>query len=237
MSAVKIGVTAHINKVTEYDVPGYEKIVVNDDYPRSVFEAGAVPMILYPNWDLKFVREQLSAVDGLLLTGGDDLDPALYGEEPEKVKELNPFRDYFEWELVRLAHEMKKPIFGICRGLQLLNVYFGGTLWQDLEGQAKIKHVQDSCPDYPIHSVDIVPGSFLEKATGRTTIRVNSYHHQAVRAVAPGFEVAAKAKDGIIEAIERKGEVFCAAVQWHPELLSRHREEAKNIFKYFISRI
>lgn len=161
-------------------------------------------------------------LDGLILQGGNDLAPASYGESPLKPEwEGDKVRDRYEMELVQAFIDAGKPVFGICRGLQLLNVKFGGTLYQDIatERPSARQHVDRARYEELHHEVDLVEGSHLAQLyPGRTHARVNSIHHQGIKDLAPGFEVEARCpEDGMIEAIRRPGPTYVAGVQWHPE--------------------
>ena len=177
-------------------------------YMRALEACLAVPVMLPLTQDPNELRYFIRECDGLLFPGGQDVDPALYGEaiRPE-CGELCPARDGMEAALLDAALRLNKPVLGICRGLQFLNVHTGGTLYQDVAG-----HDQDG-GDAP-HNVALAPGSFLAGAYGAQEVRTNTFHHQAADAVAPGFAVTARAADGVIEGIER-GRII--GVQWHPE--------------------
>ena len=176
----------------------------------------------------------LASCGGVLLTGGADVDPLAYGERERHHRvEVAPERDAFELALTRAALERDVPIFAICRGAQVLNVAAGGSLIQDIPSQLRtpIDHSVETPIDALTHDVSIVPGTALASllahdiaaaqdvrdATTRPSLPVNSRHHQAVKTVAPGFVVSARAPDGVVEAIERPGARFCLGVQWHPE--------------------
>lgn len=197
------------------------RFYVNEPYVRAVEAAGGVPILLPPVARLTEAGAAalLGRIDGLLLPGGYDLDPVHYGEEPLPGQgRIEPLCDALELALVRRALRERLPILGICRGSQALNVAAGGTLYQDIASQrpAGLLHRQAAPVWYPTHRVQVEPGTRLA-ALMEGIERVNTFHHQAVRDVAPGFRVAARASDGLIEAIEAEGEGFALGVQWHPE--------------------
>jgi putative glutamine amidotransferase len=193
------------------------------DYVASLEQAGADVRPLRPEADA--LPAALDACDGVLLTGGADVDPAEYGDKDRHASlELDPVRDRYELALARAALERDVPLFAICRGAQVLNVAAGGTLIQDIPSQAptELTHSFTQPKDATIHDVAVTASSCLSvllaprlDRSGR--IPVNSRHHQSVRAVAPGFVVSATAPDGVVEAIERPDARFCLGVQWHPE--------------------
>lgn len=191
-----------------------------DDYVESVRKAGGEPIVLRNSDDPAKV---VSRLDGLLLTGGLDVDPSLYGEDAHATTNTAPDRDRFEVPLSKVAMAEDLPIFAICRGVQVLNVAAGGSLVQDIPSAVttELKHSVDVPKDHPAHPVAITPGTRLAAALGPQadleTCAVNSRHHQSVARVAPQFVVSAVAPDGVIEAIERPDRTFCLGVQWHPE--------------------
>ena len=208
---------------------------IHEFYAKSVIEAGGLPMLLPITLNDDVINQMIGAIDGLLLTGGPDLDPLLYGEAPHRNLGFVYYdRDAFDMRLVKAAVNANIPILGICRGCQVINVAFGGTLYQDLPSQCEGVHAHslNSDPKTPGHYVDIVQDSLLASIYGETAC-VNSLHHQAVKDVAPDFFVAAKAKDGVIECIQHK-ERFILGVQWHPEWLSRLDDKALKIFEAFV---
>jgi putative glutamine amidotransferase len=191
-----------------------------DDYVESVRRAGGEPLVLRNSDD---PSETLARVDGLLLTGGLDVDPALYGETPHETTEVAPERDRFEIPLTQAALAGDVPLFAICRGVQVLNVAAGGSLVQDIPSAvtSDLNHSIDIPKDHVAHQVHVRPGTRLAEALGPSadldTCPVNSRHHQSVARVAPSFVVSAASPDGVVEAIERPEAAFCVGVQWHPE--------------------
>jgi len=191
-----------------------------DDYVESVKRAGGHPVVLKNSDDASAAVQQ---IDGLLLTGGLDVDPALYGESAHATTETAPDRDRFEIPLSKAAIEMDLPLFAICRGVQVLNVAAGGSLVQDIPSTitTDVNHAIDIPKDHPAHAVKITPRTRLADALGPAadleSCAVNSRHHQSVGRVAESFIVSASSPDGVIEAIERPASAFCVGVQWHPE--------------------
>jgi putative glutamine amidotransferase len=209
------------------------------DYVEAVRRAGGEPRVFDPA--AMAPGEAIAGVAGLLLTGGVDIDPARYGEERHaNVVNVEADRDEFEFELLRVARQSGLPILGVCRGLQVMNVAFGGSLFQDINDQVgtTIEHTVPSPPCHIAHEVWVTKGSLLwtlmqEKMADADTCAVNSRHHQSVKHLAPGFEVTATAPDGVIEAIECSGSSFCLAVQWHPENFWR-TGEFRPLFEGFV---
>ncbi len=189
---------------------------------QGVERAGGWPVLLPPALGPAALRGVLSRLDGVLFSGGGDLDPARYGAPPHPLAEgIDPARDAAELALVRWAVAEARPLFGICRGAQLLNVALGGTLYGDVsEHPGALRHVYPSeTPADRPHPVQVAEGSRLAGLLGLPVLAVNSLHHQAVRAPAPGLRVTARAPDGLIEAVELPEHPFAVAVQWHPESL------------------
>lgn len=202
-------------------------------------QANLLPLII-PMSTPETAKKYISQVDALILAGGADIDPLLYNEEPlAKIGIIEPERDYFEMALIQEALNQKKAILGICRGLQILNVTLGGSLYQDLSYYAdlKINHRQKTPWEFPTHSIRTAQGSILEKALSEKNV-VNSYHHQAVKVLADYFQPIAWSPDGIVEAFESKNnDPYILAMQWHPELLTETRPENQIIFKEFAARM
>ena len=213
--------------------------VVVTDYVQSVFAAGGLPVPI-PTIPEDGDRDAyLDMVDGILFTGGADVDPSRYGEEPlREVNGLMPYRDEYELGLFRKAYERRMPILGICRGNQLINVGLGGTLFQDLHAQVPgaFGHYPVDTPDDELyHSVRVAEGSRLEAILGGGTLRVNSFHHQAVKQLGGHLKVGALSRDGIIESIEADDDRFLLGVQWHPECLTRRYPEFLKLFRSLVA--
>jgi len=212
-----------------------------DDYQQAILHVGGEVRVVEPSMS---VTEALSDVDGLLLTGGEDVDPARYGEIAHPaVTDIDPGRDAFELDLVAEARARQLPILAICRGIQLLNVACGGTLVQDLPSQVA-GGTEHSLSVPPHQSYDLAHEIWIDKDTllarllndrlnGADTCDVNSRHHQALKTLAPGFRASATAPDGIIEAIEDPSSSFCLGVQWHPENFWR-TGEFRSLFEGFL---
>jgi len=208
-----------------------------DDYVESVKRAGGEAIVLSNSDDPSVV---LDRVDGILLTGGLDVDPAFYGETPHPTTEAAPERDRFELPLSKTAVERDVPVLAICRGVQVLNVAAGGTLVQDIPSTvaSDLPHSIDVPKDTIAHDVRVSRGTRLAQALGPATpldaCAVNSRHHQSVGNVAPHFVVSAVSSDGIIEGIERPASSFCVGVQWHPENFWR-TGEFDGLFDAFVA--
>lgn len=231
LTTVEINAKTPIIGVSGFTESG--QCAANMTYIKSVRAAGGVPVVIPVTTDDAQIEAALNAVDGLIMTGGEDFDPLKwYGEEPLRaLGEVVPERDEFDVKLVRAAVAKGIPVLGICRGEQLLAVAFGGSLWQDIPsqvGESFVKHRQGSTTSsYGTHSISIEKGSFLEKATGRTEAAVNSFHHQAVKVLPKGMKVVARSADGIVEGVEREGRLegypdggaLIIGTQFHPECL------------------
>jgi len=204
-------------------VEGRERVTLNTAYVRALDRAGLVPLALPTMLAPERAVAALSGsgVRGLVLTGGEDVEPALYGATPHpRLEDTDPTRDAAELALIAAARERRLPILAICRGIQILNVALGGTLYQDLgsERPGPVTHAGDDSR----HAVRVEPGSLLERTLGTRAATVNSRHHQAIRNLAPGLRAVAWADDGVIEAAEPvdAASPWTLAVQWHPEDLT-----------------
>jgi len=204
------------------------------EYVRAVEKAGGIALLLAPGTPVDAVLER---VDGVLLSGGSDIDPAIYGEAPHPTSQWKRERDDFELALTRGALKRDVPLLAICRGQQVLNVAAGGTLVQDIPTQQP-----QAGPHYPkdverwhiAHDVELLPGTRLREIIGQDVLPVNSFHHQAVKDVAPGLRLAARGRDGVVEAIESGTHRFVVGVQWHPEAMWNREPDHQELFRGFI---
>jgi putative glutamine amidotransferase len=206
-------------------------------YYKAIEDCGGIPMILPLTTDMENLGYFIEECDGFLLTGGQDVDPAMYGEEKsEKCGEICAVRDTMERVILDASLALDKPVFGICRGIQMLNVRLGGTLYQDLpsEHPSDAEHSMKAPFDRTVHEVNIVPGSPLHELLGVETLGVNSCHHQAIRDLADGLDAMAISEDGLVEAVYVPQRSFVMAVQWHPELCYQTSEENRKLFESFI---
>jgi putative glutamine amidotransferase len=216
--------------------------VMNQRYFHAATEAGAVPwMIPLFDQDMATLRAIYERLDGLLIPGGVDINPGEYGEavRPE-CGNLDPARDIVELQLVRWAIADGKPVLGLCRGLQIINVSQGGTMWQDLASQNPAFHKHDYFPtagferDHIAHEVNVVPGTLLSRILECTRCPVNSMHHQGIKTMGANLQASATADDGLIEAIETTQNGFCVGVQWHPEVFEMTDPYTSHLFGAFI---
>ena len=206
-------------------------------YQTMLEKEGACPFILPYTEDQKVLEKLLKLCDGILLTGGHDIDPALYHEDKSsKCGEINHIRDHMDLYLLKRAIELDKSVLGICRGVQLMNVYYGGILYQDLpsEHKSNTEHHMHSPYDRAVHEVSISDKSLLETILGKDKIQVNSYHHQAIKALGAELKIAAISEDNLIEAVFSDKHKFLLGVQWHPEFLYDVDENSKRIVKAFV---
>ncbi|MFL5599998.1 MAG: gamma-glutamyl-gamma-aminobutyrate hydrolase family protein [Gemmatimonadaceae bacterium] len=207
-------------------------------YVTALENAGLVPLIVPPLTSADAASAVLDSVAGLVLTGGEDVDPARYGEQRhEKVRAVNAARDATEAALIQEARARGTPVLAICRGIQMLNVALGGTLVQDIPSQCNtdIVHDEEGPRDSRSHEVSIEPGSLIARAVGTDHLTVNSFHHQSVKRVADGMRVTARSPDGIIEGLEStEDDWWVMAVQWHPEEMNESTEPwDRGLFKAF----
>ena len=216
MSCPRIGISA---VVRHWD--GADRTGVNAAYVQALLNAGGIPLLLSPLLGAALAGPALQGVDGVVLTGGEDVDPTWYGAQPaDQLSPPSRERDLFELALFAAARQRGLPILGICRGIQLINVALGGTLYQDLpsERPGPVEHRPQGPRDARSHRLSLEPGSRAAQALGTTDLAVNSSHHQAIRDLAAGLVATGWTQDGVIEAAETPpGVPWLLAVQWHPE--------------------
>lgn len=214
---------------------------LHEAYIRAVEDAGGVPVLIPATTDADTLHEIVDRLDGLILTGGADIAGEYFGEKTlEGVVDVVPGRDAYDFLLLRLAADRQLPVLGICRGMQVINVAFRGSMWQDLPSQYPgdvLAHNILTPREKPCHTVKMTAGTVLASVLGTAETQVNSRHHQAVKKIAPGFTVAAVSSDGVIEAIEGYPSRRILGVQWHPENMAAEggSEEMKALFHFFIS--
>ena len=211
---------------------------LNQSYFEAIRHFGGIPLLIPVFAEPDEEAFLLSQCDGLLLTGGDDIDPALFGEEVlNDTVSITPERDNAEYRHLDIAVKRDLPIFGICRGIQVLNVYFGGTLYQDIPAQilSPVSHRMEKPFHRTCHDCIVEPDSPLHRLTDVRSFGVNSHHHQAVKNLAPGFVTLGRSEDGIVEAICHPGKPFCWGVQWHPERIWDIEPSSAKLFECFIS--
>jgi putative glutamine amidotransferase len=207
-------------------------------YAKAIEQAGGMPLLLpqAPS-SSDCISQLVHLLDGILFSGGVDVDPIHFGEEPlPALGAIAPERDGFELELARQALNADLTIFAICRGIQILNIAAGGTIYQDLPSQLTktLKHSQEAPRWYATHKAVIKSGTFLARDLQTREIRVNSFHHQAVNRLAPGFRLSATAPDGVIEGIESENHKYVVGVQWHPETMWEKDPQMLKLFKSFV---
>lgn len=225
-----IGITGNYDK---------ETCTLAEGYYQSVLKAGGIPLIIPPFQETDRLCQMLDTIDGIIFSGGGDINPLFFGEEPIKeLHSITPERDRQELLLARLAYDRQIPMLGICKGIQTINLALGGTVYQDIHTQmegTRIKHSQDQDRRYPSHSVRLMPGSIMQRIFGSTTITVNSFHHQACKEAAPCLNATAISPDGVIEAIESNELKSVLGVQWHPETYTlRQNNDMMPIFHWLI---
>ncbi len=234
MLAPLIGVTS----AQRIELPQVKHITLPKAYTDALSQAGASPILIPAGLSTRQLQDLVSRLDGLLLPGGGDIDPLAYGSTSHpKVASVDLDRDILEIQAFHQARALGLPILGICRGMQLINVAMGGTLYEDLLDQRPDTDNHDFHPghprDYLAHRVKIEAGSYISKIFSRSDIQVNSLHHQGIRDLANGLAITARAGDGLIEAVEIESYPFGIAVQWHPECLQAH-DSMRNLFSAFV---
>ncbi len=215
------------------------QIVITEAYVQAVAAAGGCPIMIPLGLSPELLENLLARLDGILFTGGGDIDPAFYGAAPHpKVGDVDLDRDGVELYLLEKAVSQEVPFLGICRGLQLINVGLGGTLYVDITAQRSGSLRHDYYPDYPrdylAHTVDVRTESRLTGILGNSQMEVNSMHHQGIDRLAPDLVQVASAPDGMVEAVELPDHPFGLAVQWHPEWLGAHAP-MRALFEAFVN--
>ena len=229
-----VGVTTYRSRTQS----GLPALSVVDAYLQALIQAGAAPLLIPLGAPDNVLRAMIDRLDGVLFTGGGDITPELFDGQPHpRVYDVDGDRDRIEIYLVKRAVEQKRPFLGICRGIQVINVALGGTLYTDIADQHTGALRHDYYPniprDYPAHTVQVNAASRLAGILGCTHVEVNSLHHQAVQRVAPGLTPTAYAPDGILEAVELPEHPFGLGVQWHPEWLQAHAP-MQALFRAFV---
>lgn len=217
-----------------------ESIWMLPGYLEGIRNAGGTPIILPLTTDNNEIHRIFDICDGFLFTGGHDVTPELYNEQPLKnLVSTCEKRDTMEMALLRLAIQYDKSVLGICRGIQFINAALGGTLYQDIPIQhpSELEHHQSAPYDIPVHKVIIKKGSPLYNVLNTTELPVNSYHHQAVKVLAPCLKDMASATDGLIEAVYKPDHKFLWAVQWHPEFSYKTDKASQTIFSAFVDSV
>ncbi len=213
---------------------------IGENYMKAIKCAGGIPVLLPLDINDSEGEQIIDYFDGFLFSGGPDVDPFLFGEEtiPEGGVVL-PERDSMEMLIFQAAYMANKPILGICRGLQVINIFLGGTIYQDIKSQyisnTLLGHYQKSANEVETHNVNIERNSLLDTIIGKDIIRVNSFHHQAISRLAPCLRACGLSADSLIEAAYDPCRTFLLGVQWHPEHLYSFNEDHMKIFKAFIN--
>lgn len=224
-----IGITSNIDSTAH---------TLQNTYIQAVIAGGGIPFVI-PTGLESDIQQITTLLDGLVISGGGDLNPYLFNEEPlPQLGNVTPERDSIELELVKHMLTLDKPILGICRGHQVLNVAFGGTIFQDINSQSAspvLQHDQNAKREYQSHAVHIEEGTLLESIAASNKIMVNSFHHQALKDVPSPLIISGKSSDGIIEAIESPDHHFVVGVQWHPEALMQNVDQVSmRLFKTYM---
>ncbi|MFV9506862.1 MAG: gamma-glutamyl-gamma-aminobutyrate hydrolase family protein [Oscillochloridaceae bacterium umkhey_bin13] len=221
--------------------PGGALMAVRPNYLRALEAAGAAPLLIPLTDELEVVQTLYQLCAGILLPGGDDLDPALFDEPPHpQLGKVDPQRDAVEIALARWCQDDQKPLLGICRGIQTINVAFGGSLYQDIPSQlpGSLDHRHNThlgVYDVAAHALQLSEDSWLAGQLGATEVLANTMHHQAIKALAPGLRIVGHAPDGIVEAVEGTTDHFVVAVQCHPEhLWDRAEPRWHKVFRAFV---
>lgn len=227
-----IGIVPAINQVKG-------QYYLHEDNVKAVEQAGGIPILLPYVMNIKNIKQLLNKIDGLYLTGGDDIDPTLFAEEPHpNLGMITRIRDEVEIKMIKQILQSNKPLLAVCRGSQILNIALGGNMYQDIYSQIEtplLQHSQQAINSHASHYINVEKNSLLYKLVDKTTLKVNSRHHQANRKIARYLRVSGRANDGIIEAIESTVHRFVLGLQWHPENMAVAGDEnAQKIYQGFM---
>lgn len=231
-----IGISTNFLTVEKGKFLGMERIYVNKDYVEAVTRAGGLPLLLPPVEDRKMIQQYVQLCNGFILSGGGDINPLLFGQFPHpKLEEFHTPLDRSQWWLTEEILKTDKPLLAICRGMQLLNVVQGGTLWQDMSAvdHPVMLHSQIGPRGDIFHPVKIERHSILGDLFGEQ-LEVNSFHHQGVDRLGKDLKVTAVAPDGMVEAIEMPGHRFVVGIQWHPEMLLTASAQMLPLFRQLL---
>ncbi|MCH5584065.1 gamma-glutamyl-gamma-aminobutyrate hydrolase family protein [Shimazuella sp. AN120528] len=239
-----IGITANYSYEEEVGtkihigVKGQQWQVLADDYIRAIEFAGGTPIIIPITKNIDSLLPVLSILDGIIFSGGSDIDPQCYGELPKfGLGQMDPLRDQHEIQLAqKVLYEMEIPVLAVCRGCQLINVADGGTLYQHLQHEKReaINHSPQSPKYHATHPVNIKTDSKLHSIFNKHKVHVNSFHHQGIKKIGKNFDATVTAPDELVEGIEMRGERFVVGVQWHPEMMIDQQLESKTLFEVFV---
>lgn len=227
-----IGLTSHYEHLINRKM-----IKVNNTFVNAVVDGGGVPIVIPIIKELRDIDRYLDLVDGLIFTGGEDVSSLFYGEEP--IKEVDTIclaRDKMELELFKKAYERSIPILGICRGLQLINIALGGTLYQDINVQLpnSLGHMCSHNINQGYHNINIAEDSLMFDIFNVEKLPVNSQHHQSIKKIGGNLKITSISSDGIVESIESINDKFVLGVQFHPEAMIESDNKFKKFFRYFI---
>lgn len=232
-----IGISCSLLKTQIPNTITNERYHLSVDYVEAVTKAGAISCML-PILKPDQAREVVSQLDGIILSGGNDISPSFYENTTGKVvpsQDVVLERDLYEIALCQEALRQQKPILGICRGAQLLNIVLGGTLIPEINDSEGINHVQNGQPTEASHKITIEKQSDLYRIVKETEVGVNSYHHQAIHKLGKQLAITAKSEDGYIEAIEYQGNSFALGLQWHPEIMAGRQDNMAALFDFFVN--
>jgi len=234
----KIGITlSAANRFKKWRWPSrYGFDYLKREYHKSIINAGGIPILLANTSEISIIKEYIESIDGLLVSGGEDLHPKYFGQKPHKSITLSaPERDNFEIKIIKLALKNNIPVFGICRGFQVINIALGGNIFQDLSCAPfkALRHADPKEVGDVFHKIKIEKNTLLSEIIGAGRIEVNSSHHQIINKIGKRLKASAHSPDGVIESLESPDFRFLLAVQWHPEMISK-RFHSKRLFNAFI---